>query len=374
LRQLDLYGSYGDALFAKAYEAKLITPIMDLPPIDLGGGLVSDPQKAAQSHYNRIKRSPFKTAVLQMFLLHDKVRLLDAEFTYDYKSLKSTGFVEVVTSIDQPLFVGSNKWDESERQYAAFLKPMVLQELKRKLKGLKLREAVKKIGLTQQTFVSCWFDLVILPNVSKHKEEELSHTLYLLKLLDNKWPFSISIHVIHKAVGSLIALLELSHNRRSLVLQNRYSDVMCMQEANSRISSSISRDMEGYIILKASCESAIGALPKLQTMADVIKLKETRRKDIRRVQLALEEVESSLREGREAAIRQADRLVGIAVKELNKGAVLEPIGRWTTYLSVPAALVLPANPSPGIILGIVGTACTLGSSIAARSQWMTVMR
>jgi hypothetical protein len=103
-------------------------------------------------------------------------------------------------------------------------------------------------------------------------------------------------------------------------------------------------------------------------LQDVIRLRQDRWQDIRRLRDVLGGIEDALREGNQRALDKAAHDVRLASVDLAKGTTVATISRWITYLATPLAIIEQIVGSTPIGLGVTlaGTATTMIAESAIR--------
>jgi hypothetical protein len=105
-------------------------------------------------------------------------------------------------------------------------------------------------------------------------------------------------------------------------------------------------------IVKIDCGEAIGKLPALNTLSDVLSAKEKYARDIYNLKSAISELERVMREeGTEKAIIKASSDITKAAASLSKKSSTNKIGKWTSVLSIPVGVA-------GFLIG--GAPLTIG--------------
>lgn len=297
-----LQGAYADAFIAKAIVNNYVS--VDVPEDE---DFIYSAEDVITFEYTTFyKHNRHKSAVLQMFLLYDKVTLVDPDIQYDYSKLIETGLVDVVTSNDDPILLGSVEWDDSTKAYAMFLKPFVLNAItKDQPNNDRTRRLLKEQRLQIKRVYSALYDYWFVQDreqISKQKYLKLFNKLNLVvdevydSLDPNRWAdplrspekakdflrFRWAYDVTSK-VGLLMSLLDLSIQRNAVLMQSQFHlsgiNIETLQQTQSNPESL----MESYQIVKYSLNEAIGSLPSLETIDDVLRLKDKRYKDIRRL-------------------------------------------------------------------------------------------
>jgi len=417
-----LAGSYGSAFLRRAIES----------------GYVDCSQQLKRNNQ-------YKSAVLQMFLLFDKVTLVDVapteqqrnfeqaryqkflyrkgemeilkrepssrlspystygfDFTYpefDFSKLKSTGLVDVLDTIESsreqfpaPLRMASQ--DQAMREYSMLLKPIILNTLMRDFSGSKTyKDILKECGANPRAFYSRVFD-VMYSATPPAVDESLERTMIKFNqkygehifgerpedAQERKWSTrGLWLDYIDNLLNRLMTMLELSVTKNAVLMQNEFS------VSGLRTEDSPLHGMEGdglvnsYRILGVACEQIIGTLPKLESIDQVLNLKEKRMADIHRLRTALGRIEEALREGQPRAFEKATTEVKKASGELAFANSVQRVGRWGTYLLAPLPLVelllTGGIPIAGIGAAAFGSATTLIShEVAKRASWVQVIR
>lgn len=387
-----LYGSYERAFLSKAIQNGFATPI-NIPDEELE---VTD---IAEWEYERLyKRLPMKTAVLQMFLIYDKVILVGTNELYDTEKLRGTGFVDVVSIHDEPGLVGSQEWSIAAREHAMHLKPFLLDRL---VKVLSQRDKVemRRYGLTGRQFFSTFYDISFSPDREALADlpcdkvvsfiNQNTRTVYSRQKpkWDNKrvrpetamdWiRYRWTCHVAESA-GSLMTLLEKTVLLDAALMQSQFSIGRTTALGVAEDLRSGPRTLDAYGILRSCYEEAIGELPKLRSLKEVLQLKERRANDISRLRSVLSEIEHCLEHGETTTAKLAMRSIRKAARDLTRGTTASKVSRWATYLSLPIGIIeacLALPPVAGITFASVGAASTLTSDVVkSKNKWLQVVR
>ena len=350
-------------------------------------------------NYEQIyKFNKYKTKVLQMFLLYEKIIIFDPETGYDFSKLQHTGLVEIITSDDNAELLGDlDIENEDLRGYACFLKPFIISELARfTLKATK--EHFKLFGFTPRRFWSTIFDIIFDSNHSIPKKDltnaeafaeyfgEYYYNKYkesglpMYKNIKDSIKFTVSIYsrFVLNSFGRLINILDLSVQKSAALMQSDYNLDNIEMDRGVCEKRSIEQLMETYQILRIAYENSIGSLPKLNSIDDVLILKEKRRTDIKRLNTVLNEIEFNLRIGQKSALKTAKKRISKASKELSRGNSIAKVNKWITYLSLPVSIVeamLGVPPMMGIATGSIGIVSTLSPEvIKRRNGWLQIIR
>ena len=384
-----LHGAYERAFLSKAIAEGYAKIDTSYPDDEL------QYEELAQWDYEMCyKHNPHKTAALQMFLLFDKVILVGTDPGYDCSRMEDTGLIEALTWDEDPLLWGRVTWDRATKEYAMFLKPIVLDYVVKYNPAE--RRAVRSHGVQPRTFYSALYDRLFSDAVSENirsilrdfesafVQESYSSSKSYWDALGRSKEFATGIYrqwfaeMLRDGISRLMTMLELSVLKNAVLVQSEFSmrgldlDSGVWQKADRQ------RLMDSYQILRLSFERLIGTLPRLHSLEDVLRLKDKRRRDIRRLRSVLNNIEHELREGKRYALNKAEREVREASLELARGNTLQKVSKWTSYLSLPVGMIeacfgLP--PVTGLALKFIGTATTLSADVAkAKNGWLQVVR
>ncbi len=390
---LVLADSYSEAVVLKGIEEGLIQPIVD---DELWETYINE--LTSMKKTNRKRRM-----TLQMLLLFEKTLLVDVSPGYDYSRLDATGLVETIPFSDDPYMMGLYPLDLATREYAMLLKPIVINYLVKNFEWLH----PLRYGVPTKKGYSDLFDVVFSPSVNKNLVDLSLDDVFARVFPDSdirklrfhqwltnekfaealggefdkenppKWARDWSFW-FRAAMGKLLSLLDYSVEDEAVLMQSTYG--MGNREPESSIleGKQMKRLTDAYQILRISIESLIGKLPRVETISDVIRLKDKKGKDITRLREVLSGIELNLRDGRLTGLSKAMAEIEKATKELNEGEDLGKVNRWTTYLSLPVGVieaVLGLPPVAGFTLGLVGAASTLKADRAkARNDWLQIVR
>lgn len=392
-KKLILSGKY-----EKAFIGKAISDGYSVPQ-----GTQDDPSLEGTIEWNYetlYKHNKNKNKVLQMFLLFDQVTVLGAETLYDHSKLVDTGLVEVVTIDDNSELAGEVDLEDSDiKSYAKFIGDIVINHLAETRANSISRDRLKKFKLTAKNFYSCIYDTLFndRKNVSLENEHKvLRYTEYMGNINYEKYK-NTTLSIFHKniesstshfatvhsrdilmALGELMTMLELSVKNNAILMQSDFCLENLESDYGTFVGNEVTNLLEGYQILRISLEESIGTLPHLKTIDDVLRLKEKKSRDIKRLRCVLSEITNDLRSGRGHALKRAQYEIKQATKELNFGTKVSKISKWATYLSLPIGVIesiysLP--PIMGLTTGAVGAATTLSPDlIKKKNNWIQVVR
>ncbi len=360
------------------------------------------------------KHNPYRTAVLQMLLLYDTVKVVTPQSPLRYDPLVATGRVEVITGWQEPLLFGQPpavpgmdyaEWDEATKAYAgSLLKPIIIDALVRNGKVFSRlspdeRAVLRSHQIGRERFYSDLFDFILLgvPEDQfswvrefrraaevegyrrwqgfQQEQEELRYVNPLSSMGVTSWFWEQEIQA---TVGELIALLEMSNLGRAVLLQRKYRFIGSQAAHLVWEEMSNTQLLESFGVLRASLAELIGQLPAPRSIDEVLRLKEGRMGDVHHLRSVLWGVEQALKEGRPAAFAKAAQEVQRASAELSFGTRAARVGKWMTYLALPVSRLEAAMGLPsvsGVVFGIVGPIVQMADGIArARNGWLNLLR
>jgi len=140
--------------------------------------------------------------------------------------------------------------------------------------------------------------------------------------------------------------------------------------------------MEAYTILKVECGRMIGTLPKVDSLRQVMRIKEERRRDLHNLRQELARLEDEIRNGNSlTATQKAASDVSKASKSLSLGGQISNVSKWTYIFTVPtSAALIFADPQPfsvkataGIITAIGAAATTAGHFMSTKNKWFEIV-
>ncbi|MCE5319461.1 MAG: hypothetical protein LLG04_19105 [Parachlamydia sp.] len=394
-RNVIMYDTYERAFFAKALEEGFA-----VIPSEIKRKEDLDADAIAHDDYRMFyKYNPFKSTALQMFLIYDKIILTDVSPLYDMDGLKRTGFIEVLKWDDMP----DMDWTHAEREYAMYLKPFVTEYLvKRFAKTLTKtrKEELRQFNLTIRQLASTFYDMLFSPDIEVLNRQLClrvesfigAYALSFYETRKERWEkqgFSRQF-VVEKLfpqwwmdqwvqpTETLMTLLDMSEKQDAALLQKAFQfgfiDSCGVVEGLNAAQGTVG----SYGILRACYEEAIGSLPRVSSLAEVLRLKEKRSKDIRKMRCVLSEIEQALRQGEAAAVVTAMKYLRKAARDLSRGTTTGKVSRWATYLSLPVGIIEAYNglpPVAGISIASAGVGSTLISDIAqSKNKWIQVIR
>lgn len=343
--------------------------------------LLVAPTQHAFEYYvtNSSYKAIHKRNVLQMFLLYDKIILFDIPPMEDYTLLKATGFVEVEENIAKDALLNKYDYLIQNKEYMIANRDLIVDNIFNNLHYSSdniFYKRLKKEKLPLRRFLTALYDM----NFGElHNDPSSTNDYYIIlnKIFENKtkdgnmfrntWP-----HALKSEVCSYLRILEMSSNNNSTILQDLFTFPMSFDTKLA------SRELKSYRILKAEYTKSIGSLPHLNNIFDVLRLKESKYKEIQRLNEIIDNIEICLRNGETLALKKSCEEIAKATKELNQGTTYSKISKWISYLSVPVGVLetyLGIPPITGISLGAIGAPTTYTSSKKhENSSWLQIIR
>jgi len=337
--------------------------------------------KIEDFYYAQAQR--FKKKSLELLLLADQVELTMCEPGIDYNNLLALGYIKIKDFVVSP--------EEEWRKKNEFLKdpnfigdwelykPLIIDHIQKGLPTL-MNLAFKKRKVNVKNFLDLSIDSIIGKEVlnKQIKNGGLAlwdcqpegmkiyawDTLYLQFRIE--YVYSIGKYIIGLLNNSFQDDCYLSStliNRASIGNLNRYS----LPQINSKPFN------QSYDILTYSLIDVIGYLPKVDTLSQVLNMRNKKGPQLRALKNAVEEINLSFASGKKSAISKSIALIKKAEADLNRFQEINKINSWTTYISLPVAV---AETLVGIlpVLGMgLGTMSVVNTYLAAKldeKNWM----
>lgn len=397
---------YERAFVRSGLDSKLIT----LPEDPFNPGHVDTSMDFILKDY---KGNKFISQMLQMFLIYDKVTLVNPEVNLDYEKLIKTGFVKII-SIDkedvpkdrEDSFIHEIQWNKFNLELAQLYKIPILKAFVEKRESINKRLHSRIIDelytlffgnqqrISQILFLT--YELILWEgNISTYQSDITekfigvanlyeyleSQVIHLRNFTDLNFEFIYKYLRLYmkRGIYKLENLNKESDLQNGIILQDEFElNSIIKNKFELRKHQKADESRKAYQILRLSFKEKIQNLPKLSSIQEVILLKETKEKEIIRLREVLAEVEKSYREGREQAIAKSEHNIELALKDLNSGQNLEKVAKWATYLSVPIGITesLLGIPSIlGVLTGVTGSMTTYNAiNKQSRSGWLGVIR
>lgn len=342
-----------------------------------------------------------QTASLQMFLLFEEVVLVNPDILgYEYKRLENTGFFKVISIENESAFSGSLKWDGKLVEQAIIYKDIIVSSLIKKTDKV-TKYYLKKYRLSTKQFWSTVFDMCFLESYDTIKSEYLAKVQFFIEdkaketlTLRGNYEFwrnnvfgpkmiydqlcLAHYQMVLMATGTFLKMLEFSSFNDCVLLQKEFDITKGYSRYSKRELLSGNDILHGYQIVRVTYEKLISALPKLSSIEDVLRMKDKRRKEIRRLRQVIFHLESEIKGNKHKRITKVAKDIAKASRELSRGLTLSKVSKWTTYLSLPIGVVeslLGIPPVLGLSVGLLGVSSTYNcNEIEKNNSWIQVIR
>lgn len=332
-----------------------------------------------------------KKNLLRIILLFDEIILPQAPGEYDYHRLKNNGTFKIIPFDDY--YYDNPIQKEDHKQYAQYLKSAILPVAEKEL-----RSYFKTIPVNIQysEFISALYDTVLLNKNLHNKYKEiirinkrsfdLRNAEYfkhadLLKLPEMLGPerrfFTDVSGLIVTMFEDLCWQLQISSDNDSTIMNCEY------QLANIGCESSdeeLELATDAYRILRVECGKALGTLPEVKSIQEVIRLKETRRHDIHNLKQELSRLEYEIKNsGSINAVEKAATDISKASKALSVGSAVSKVTRWTTRFLLPLTVASLFMQRPEVTFGsglvtTIGLATTaIGDFLSQKNNWLELL-
>ena len=194
-----------------------------------------------------------------------------------------------------------------------------------------------------------------------------------LKLLpDNNIDWTEWIIKIQSYALDIIDMQELSATNDCPALSSSYN--LCFQDNLNMYNSQLNT----YALVRISYNNIIGKLPVFNNVHEVLKLKNERKSDIKRLRNVLDEFEHIIRtEGQEKAIGKIVTDINKASMELAKRNPAKTVNQWANILLVPISVVekLVGLPPIGLSLKVIAWLTNISlERYKNRYNWIDLIR
>ena len=336
-----------------------------------------------------------KQKIFQMVLLFDEIIIPAIDPTNDYTKLTNSGFFHISSLEEYMQYARTNNLYDDCVEDSLYLKHALLPIL---YKGLTSFYENDISTISKKAFAENLYDgfftskatgkVVFSPDMNKAIEKAIarkkiqrichyttSNIGFDSYLINDKLLFYEFWESIASEYEYLNMLLDIVNNHNANLINCEYPLAKIGCETFD-----ISHMLNNYATVRIECKDIINMLPKPESLIDVIKLKEKKRKEIHKLQQVLSEFEHTVRySGKAEAIEKIRHDAKLAVKELNQGLdYLSKVGTWTTVLSVPISVAENLLHIPSVIgipIGITGTVALLSAKIKEKNNgWINIIR
>lgn len=290
--------------------------------------------------------------IYRILLLFDNIILSDVTKNYNYDKLKSTGLFSLFYFED---FYESDLFHKEDRIinatcYKYVILPVFINEI----------ESYFKVGQPVggfKSFASDLYDSILLNKKLPQKHNEFvflnkenfnkrlkAHFDYLRSnfgkvpdtLTEKKRFFNDLMLILCNLYESLCWQLKISDEQNAAILN---CDFQLAKMGFDEISNKANQSIEAYRILKLECSKIIGSLPTLNSIQEVINLKEQRYNDLHNLKQELSHLEDEIRRGNsQRAIEKAANDISKASKALSYGNIASKVSKWTNTFMIPVTV------------------------------------
>jgi hypothetical protein len=331
-----------------------------------------------QLKFNRKKKQ-----TLELLLLFEKTYLMGADSDVDFSKPINDGLVEIISTTDDKAFKYFSENTDEIKERAKLLKPVILSNPALKYDD-DIRNYLKSKGISSNKLLSELFNL-------RFEQEFHAETLdifcqyFIEKNKNHDSKFNISppeIVMIHSNrvgnfAGQLMHYLDNSSSREIPIILDEFK-LAGIKPINKKLADVNSDIYNAFQIIVLQMENLIGTFPKVDTIYDVLSIKEKKRNELKNLREILQEVEQAFKLNKKYAFWKSKKLIEKASKDLRHGLSYSKVSKWTTYLSVPVgsietALAIP--PIAGFTIGLLGSGSTfLSNKIVKNNNWINICR
>lgn len=330
--------------------------------------------------------------LFRTLLLFDDIILSNATENYEYDKLIETGFFSIFYLEDA--LSSDPIHSDGHIEFATYLKPAILPVFENVVKSY-FRYGEAEGGFTN--FISDLYDTILLGEKLPKKHNDfikINKTLFDIrnkknverlkaefkdvpKILSTERFFSDTSGLLCTLYESLCWQLEISSNKDAAIIDCDFqlANIGCEEYTND-----ISNSMKAYNILRIECGKIIGTLPQMNSIQEVLRIKEQRKNDIHNLKQELARLEYELRSGNPIkAVEKAAKDIEKASKALSKGNITKKVTKWTNIFSIPIEIASLYMGHPEIAIGtgvvdIIGKASSaIEASIIDKNKWFEII-
>lgn len=332
-----------------------------------------------------------KKNLLRTILLFDEIILPNAPGYYDYQRLMNAGFFKIIPFDD--FYYDNPIQKEGHKQYAQNLKLAILPVAE---KNLRSYFNIIPQNVEYSEFISDLYDNVLLDKKLPHKYGEITKinkqifdlmSAAHLKMADEEnWPKVLrkERRFFTDVSGWIVAMfedlcwqLQISSDNDSTIMNCEYqlANIGC-ESFDGKVESAI----DAYKILRVECGKAMGTLPAVNSIQEVVHLKEKRHHDIHNLRQELSRLEYEIKNsGSISAVEKAASDISKASKALSAGNTVSQVNTWTTRFLLPLGVASLFMQRPEITIGLgvvtaIGQASTIvGDFLSKKNNWLELL-
>lgn len=331
-----------------------------------------------------------KKSLLRIILLFDEIILPQAPGDYDYQRLKNEGLFKIIPFDD--FYYDNPIQKEGHEQYAQYLKSAILPVAEKSLRSY-FRIIPKYVEYSE--LVSALYDTVLLKKKLPYKYREITkvnkqdfdlrNSAYFRIADAMNMPEALKEGRFFTDVSGLIVTmfedlcwqLQISSDNDSTIMNCEYQLASIGCECfDGKVESAI----DAYKILRVECGKAIGTLPEVNSIQEVVRLKEKRHHDIHNLRQELSRLEYEIKNsGSISAAEKAAADISKASKALSVGNTVSQVTRWTTRFLLPLGVASLFMQRPEIAIGsgvvtTIGQASTIiGDLLSRKNNWLELL-
>ncbi len=352
-----------------------------------------DELKDAESFYNLFLDSQVEKRrnLFRIILLFDEIILPQAPENYNYQRLKDNGNFKIISFDD--FYYDDPIHKDGHELYAQCLKPAILPLAEQRLSSY--YKYIPK-GTEYSAFISDLYDTVLLRKRLPRKYNyltkinkqyfdkrnsdyyEIADALNMPKNLRKEGRFFTDVAgLIITMYEDLCWQLQISSDNESTIMNCEYqlADIGC-----DSFSGNVKTATDAYKVLRVECGKALGSLPEVNSIQEVIRLKEKKRHELHSLRQELSRIEYELRNaGTTSAIEKAAKDISKASKALSYGCSAREVNKWTTRFLLPVSVATLFLQKPEIAIGsgaitAIGQASTVvGDYLLQKNNWLELL-
>jgi len=329
--------------------------------------------------------------LFRIALLFDEIILESAPSHYDFSRLKGEGNIKIFPFED--FYYNNPIYKEGHELYAQHLKPAILPVAEKRLQSY-FREIPQNV-IYSELIISLYDAILLNKNfpakfndVMKINKDSfnLRQSWFFEKAEKENYPdilqkenrfFTDVRGIFANMYETLCWQLQISSEYDSTIMNSEYQIAKIGCES---FDSKIDPLMDAYQILRVECGKMLGTLPEVNSIQEVMRLKEKRRRDLHNLRQELSHVEHEIRNnGAKKAIDKATKDLSRASKSLSYGNKISKVDNWTNHLLVPLGMASFILESPELVVAtstitLLGkTTKLVGEKVSKSNNWFELL-
>lgn len=322
---------------------------------------------------------------LEMFLLADNVHLVGADVGLNYDKLIDSGFVTIEDVDFREKYRHDRAKDllnnEDFLTYVRPIKPIIIKHIECGIAPRFQQVLLQDFNLNISSFVDALFEYIINNDVSTDIYKRSSEALWsvepsgIKKRHQASQSFSIFAEGFLPLMAYMVDLFQIVEVRQGIICSNSINDSSFQVLDKDSILNNTNKIAEACGILRVSLGDAIGYIPKLDSVEQVLRMKDSKSKEIAGLNEAISELVQSLKDGHISGAQKAKQLITLASKDLARSQNIAKTETWATFLALPVTIVeilTGIPPVTGIGLASLCAGGAIYRHLSSKKRWISI--